>query len=344
MCNPMIAVAAVSAGSSIISSNAQKSAAKSAAQTAQQTTADNNATARYIFDRQTELNEPFRQSDLARRRIGDSFFGIEAIAPQAGGGGSNAAPNVNALMGGQYSQYVQQNPDLQNAFMSLSPANSSYIASRGYDRNGDRNIDADEYGQFHYAAHGMGEGRQLPTMAANAGGPAAATLPANKQPVQDTSVPTTIPLNSATGASTVNNLFDPSLPGASNFNNSVFNPLAQTMFNQDRDRIDANLAASGLLYDGVRQTAVQEAGNRAAQNALGMYFNALNGAPMSQATNNLTTAAGNYGQSVMNNNTAGANAVMQSQLMRGQANADMWGNIGQSAAFALGGGRSGFGF
>ncbi len=315
----IIGSAAIGAGASIASSRAQSSAARQASQTAQQTTADNNATARYIFDQQTALNEPFRQSDLARRRIGDSFFGIEAIAPQAGGGGTNAVPNVNALMAGQYGQVNQ-------------PVNRSPMM---FDRDTGRPFDDGNRA----AVNALMMRQSFPELsAANMGGHAAANLAANKLPVQDTNVPATIPLNSDAPATTsaTANLFDPSLPGASNFNNSVFNPLAQTMFNQERDRIDANLAASGLLYDGVRQTAVQEAGNRSAQNALSLYFNALNGAPMSQATNNLTTAAGNYGANVMANNTAGANAIMAAQQARGQANADMWGGIGTAAGYGMG--------
>ena len=96
---------------------------------------------------------------------------------------------------------------------------------------------------------------------------------------------------------------------------------------------------------------MQDAGNRSAQNALSMYLNTIMGSPSTQATNNMTTAAGNYGQNVQANNTAGANALMASQQAQGQASADMWGNLATAGGSALGAfnfggkpGKSGFGF
>ncbi len=344
--------AAIGAGASIAGSRAQSSAARNAAQTAQNATDANNATALQIFNQQTTLNEPFRQYEIQQRNALGEVLGFDPVGQSAGagmpaGGQVGASPNA-------FGAYVNQNPDLQQEYQALGSRPGGYAFGpnlpQSYDANGNGQVDPAEYGQFHYNQFGQSEGRQLPTMAGNQGGPAGATIPAASAAalspqVQDTQGVTD---SVATTTGATQGLFDSSIGGADRFNNSLFNPLAQTMFNTDRDRIDANLANSGLLYDGVRQTAVQEAGNRSAQNALSMYLNTIMGSPSTQATNNLTTAAGNYGSNVMNNTTSGANALMAAQQAQGQSQADMWGNLATAGGSALGafnwGGKSGFGF
>lgn len=328
-----IGAAGIQAASSIASNRSQASAARNAAATAERNTDQNNALQREIYYDQRGLYQPFYQSDLARRSALDEMFGINAIGQQqAGQTTGNAFSSIPGAGGSgfdPYGAYVSQNPDLQRAYDGLSTTNRDFVMRSGFDSDGDNRLSANEYGRFHYQNYGQGEGRALPSAPANQGGPQAANLPYDgKLPTQDT--------QGVTANGSQQGLFDSSIPGADRFNNSMFNPLAQTMFNTERDRIDSNLAASGMLYDGVRQTAVQDAGNRSAQNALSMYMNGLMGAPSSQAAGGMSNAANSYGANVQANNTMGANALMQSQQMQGQAQADMWGGIGQAAGFGLG--------
>ena len=334
-----LGAAGIGAATSIASSNATSSAARNAAQTARDNTADNNATALQIFNQQTALNEPFRQYEIQQRNALGEILGFDPVG-QTQGATSPAVPGAQAQPSGNaFSAYLDQNPDLAQEYQSFGSRPGGYAFGpnlpNSYDANGNSRVDPAEYGQFHFENFGQNEGRQLPNMAVNQGAPVAATIPVKStvqvQDTQGVTDPNATTANPATPA-----LFDSSIGGADRFNNSLFNPMARTTFNTARDRIDANLANSGMLYDGVRQTAVQEAGNRSLQNALAMQINTIMGSPSTQATNNMTTAAGNYGANVMNNNTAGANALMQSQQMQGQANADMWGGIGSAAGFGLG--------
>lgn len=348
----VLGAAGIGAAGSVASSRAQSSAARNAAQTAQNATDANNATALQIFNQQTALNEPFRQYEIQQRNALGEVLGFDPVGQSAGAGmpaGGQVGGQVGAFPNA-FGAYVNQNPDLQQEYQALGSRPGGYAFGpnlpQSYDVNGNGRVDQAEYGQFHYNQFGQSEGRQLPTMAGNQGGPATAGIPGKPMTqVQDTQGVTD---SVATTTGATQGLFGSSIGGADRFNNSLFNPLAQTMFNTDRDRIDANLANSGLLYDGVRQTAVQEAGNRSAQNALSMYLNTIMGSPSTQATNNLTTAAGNYGSNVMNNTTSGANALMAAQQAQGQSQADMWGNLATAGGSALGafnwGGKSKFGF
>ena len=74
----------------------------------------------------------------------------------------------------QAGNYVQGNADLQNAFVTLSPENKRHLVSGGFDTDGDGQISADEFGQFHYQRHGQGEGRDFGTPPGGAGGVASA--------------------------------------------------------------------------------------------------------------------------------------------------------------------------
>jgi len=335
--------AALAAGTGIAGSRAQSSAARNAAQTAQQDTAANNALQREIYYDQRGLYQPFYRSDLARRGALDELFGINAInQPQAQGAGGG----INGIMAGGGTQGGAGGMGGGNAgVMAYSPALTVPQGIDGMAAGGpsDGNAAAMNALGLRSPMRAIGDGINRPPGVQNYMNQNGGQLPPAQQmantngplspQVQDTQGVTDP--NAVTTTPTQQGLFNSSIPGADRFNNSLFNPLAQTMFNQDRDRIDANLAASGMLYNGVRQTAVQEAGNRAAQGALGMYLNTLMGAPTSQAASGLSNAAGQYGQNVQANNTAGANAVMQSQLAQGQARSDMWGNLGSAAGFGL---------
>ena len=333
-----LGAAGIGAATSIASSNAQSSAARNAAQTATDNTAANNALQREIYYDQRGLYQPFYQSDLARRSALDEMFGINAINQQpstagatgaytpGGYGGAVGAGGAGGMGGNGGSGLRAYSPALSlpqgiNGQAGGAANDGNDAAMRGYMMRGNlASLDGNNRGTA-----------MLPPGVQNA---LLAQQNKGTAQVQDTTGVTDPNAVATTGGT--QGLFDSALPGADRFNNSMFNPLAQTMFNTDRDRIDSNLAASGMLYDGVRQTAVQEAGNRSAQNALSMYMNGLMGAPTSQAAGGISNAAGNYGMNVQANNTAGANALMQSQQMQGQAQADMWGGIGSAAGFGLG--------
>jgi hypothetical protein len=354
MCNPLIAVAGIGAGSSIISANQQRQAAKGAANTAAQTADQQTALHRDIFNQQVQLNEPFRQADIQRQNMLLELFGGDPVgqaqAGQSAQAGTAQLPN--------YAGYINNSPGLSNAFATLSPQNQNYVRSQGFDRNGDGQIDSGEYGEFHFTRHGQQEGRQMPLMPANAGasgvnalGPNAATnnaayvgaLPGvdNKLPVQDQITTAQASQTSATDAGQpglgLGPTVDPSVAGADRFNQSLFNAAFTNEFNRDRDRIDNALANQGLQFSGARMNAVENARAANFGNALSNYTNLLAGFPTtSPATNAMTSAAGAYGANASNAMGNAANAAMQSAYQRGNATSNAIGGVGNAIGFGLG--------
>jgi hypothetical protein len=342
--------AAIGAGASVMSSNAQKSAAKSAANTASQTADQQTALHRDIFNQQVQLNEPFRQADIQRQNMLLEMFGGTPVGqPQAAG----AQPGNAFAQGSQgqpdYAAYVNNSGGLSNAFNTLSAANENHIMQQGYDWNGNGRVDGGEYGGFHYDRHGQGEGRLMPMVGAstppnNYVGSAALTNgnALSKQPVQDvitTATPTAAnPANpAANDAAGLAPTVDPSVAGADRFNNSLFNAAFTNDFNRDRDRIDNALANSGLQFSGARMNAIENSRADNFGNALSNYTNLMAGFPTSsQATNAMTNAAGAYGANASNAMGNAANASMQSAYARGDANANAFNGVGNALGFGLG--------
>ena len=345
--------AAIGAGSSLIGANQQRQAAQSAANTAQQTADQQTALYRDIFNQQVQLNEPFRQADIQRQNMLLELFGGDPVgqpqSAQPGAGQVGAAPAPN------YAGYVNNSPGLSNAFATLSPQNQSYIRSQGFDRDGDGQISAPEYGEFHFARHGMQEGRQMPmlqasegvgTVAFNAATNNAAYVGAipgadNKLPVQDQITTAQATQTGATDAAQpglgLGPTVDPSIAGADRFNQSLFNAAFTNEFNRDRDRIDNALANQGLQFSGARMNAVENARAANFGNALSNYTNLLAGFPTtSPATNAMTSAAGAYGANAANAMGNAANAAMQSAYQRGDATSNAIGGVGNALGFGLG--------
>lgn len=334
--------AAIGAGASLASSSAQRSAAKSAANTAANTADQQTALYRDIFNRQVELNEPFRQADIQRQNMLLELFGGDPVGqPQAAAGNPTNALSQYAQSQPDYAAYVNDNAGLTNALRTLSAPNQRHIANQGFDRNGNGQIEPAEFGEFHYVNHGQMEQRSLPMISASTPGDnyvgTAAIAGGNaldKKPVQDVITTANGATNDTGGlAPTV----DPSVAGADRFNNSLFNAAFTNDFNRDRDRIDNALANSGLQFSGARMNAVENSRAQNFGNALSNYTNLLAGFPTtSQATNAMTNAAGAYGANAANAMGNAANAAMQSAYARGDANANAFNGVGNALGFGLG--------
>jgi hypothetical protein len=178
----IIGSAIIGAGASAIGASKQAKAAKTAA--AAQTDASNQQIAlqKEIYQDQRGLQQPYYQAGL------QGLYGQSGIMDLLGKGGGGQATQGNALAvaqpanqnyasgnygvspigaaaptsGPNYAGYVAGNQDLQAAFQGLTPEMQRGITSLGYDKNRDGRIDAGEYGAFHYARYGQGEGRQVP--------------------------------------------------------------------------------------------------------------------------------------------------------------------------------------
>lgn len=126
--------------------------------------------------------------------------------------------------------------------------------------------------------------------------------------------------------------------GADRFNNSLFNALYTGNFNRERDRVDQNLAGSGLLFSGARLNAVENARANTFQNALAQYLNFGLGAPSSgPATNATVNNATQFGNQYAGINASSADARAQGAYANANNNNALLGNLFNLGGFALGG-------
>lgn len=126
--------------------------------------------------------------------------------------------------------------------------------------------------------------------------------------------------------------------GADRFNNSLFNALYTNNFNRERDRVDQNLAGSGLLFSGARLNAVENARANTFQSALAQYLNFGLGAPSSgPATNATVNNATQFGNQYAGINASNADARAQGAYANANNNNALLGNFGNIFGYALGG-------
>ena len=123
------------------------------------------------------------------------------------------------------------------------------------------------------------------------------------------------------------------------FNQSPFGQIFTTNFGRDKDRIDAQLADSGLAFSGARLNAIEDSRARNFQNAFSQYFSGLFGHPSMAATGAINTAASNYGAgaAAARGNVGAAQA--EGAYGRGESRNAFLGDIVNTGGWALG--RSG---
>lgn len=251
-------------------------------------------------DRSTELLRELYYDGVNRQQPWTNammdFMGIARQPANAfasgGGGGAGTA---------DYSTYVSNHPDLQNAFNSLTPANMSHIARAGFDANGDGTIDQGEFGNFNYSTAGQAEGRSMPVF----GG------------------------GTANADGTINN------PNEQPKFDYTQNPLWTSMMetNQaDMDNMIGAFGAGGTAMSGATLGALNDRNRQNAFNATGAIWNALNGGTVqaSNQANQGNAFAGN----LANIQTNLGNNMASSYLQQGQNTSRLYGNlIGSAASF-----------
>lgn len=112
----------------------------------------------------------------------------------------------------------------------------------------------------------------------------------------------------------------------------------QFRFNEGSNALNANYAAKGLLTSGAAQKALTRYGQDYGSNEFGNYFNMLNN-QQQMGLSGASALAGvgqSYAGTVAANNNAAATAAANAALMKGQANANMWGGIAGGIGNVLG--------
>lgn len=342
----IIGSAILGAGASAIGASKQAKAAKKAA--AAQTDAANQQIAMQerIYQDQRNLQQPYYQAglqglygqsgvmDLLGHGGGQQPMGQSAPQgpPQLQTGqpnyasGSYGVQQTGQQSGPNYAGYVAGNQDLQAAFQGLTPEMQRGITSLGYDKNRDGQIDAGEYGAFHYAKHGQSEGRKLPQYQ-----------------------PTGNALAQGTGQVGTAQQVDPNA-GAATPTDPAEGPMTQSlrqtpgyMFLQDESKrqIENSFASRGELLSGSAMNALNERtlgiADQTYQQSVNNNFNLAN-LGMGAAAQ-IQGAGAQYGANA--GNALGNIGNAQANGAYGQANA--WNAGAQGVGNALAGGLGAYG-
>lgn len=301
--------ATVAAGA--IGAGAQKDAARTASDTAAANAAANNALQREIYGENKALLSPYSDNGLlASNALSDLLLGSHGAAQTNAGtatGGGTPTPSA----GGALSTY--SGPGL-GAFHSQGDVDS-YL---GYYRtHPDQNPGFTSTSQFHGDPWRDEDSASAVLAARNgwlASHPNGVTTPA----------PTPTPASGGSGGS------NGALDAFARFRQGT---NYQWRLGEGQKALESNWAAHSALDSGAASKAEITFGQNFASNELSNYMNLL----ASQQAMGLSAAGAvagvgtTYAGNVAAQNTAAANAAANAALANGNANAGMWGSVGNAA-------------
>lgn len=267
-------------------------------------TKQSNETLMRMFNTSNQINEPNRIAGLNALSMQGSLLGNPNMVDPGSVNRSIQATSGQGTSGTQYTDYVGNNPGLAGAFQGLRPQDMTYIKNKGFDANGDGQIDQGEYGQFHYSTMGQNEGRQLPTQGGQAGGQSTGQVGQTGSPVQ-----TGISTDDAYGM----------------FNDSGFARSMLETTDSDMQRMVGQYGAAGNALSGSALKGLNDVNRRNTSTAFGNYYNALSGISGTgaqigqQAGQNAMTT----GNNIAGNQKNIGNIRGSSYLQQGQNNANM---------------------
>lgn len=216
---------------------------------------------------------PFVQGELQQLGLRNQILGFDTPQHSAFTPANANAPTTRGTgrdltlpsQGGNFEQYVEQNPDLRSAYEKevLGPSGGSFYLNRGADTNGDGQVSLSEFGQDHYSHAGQREGRQLPGQ----GAPQAPTAP----------LPQPTPRE--------------------RFENGFFGDAFRADYERDLDNIDTALANQGLLFSGARM----DAASNAFQDNYSRHQDRFLGLSMAAPNSGATNASVAYDQGITGN-------------------------------------------
>lgn len=326
---PPLAVAAVGAavgiGGAVLSSRAQTRAANTAANTAEQNTAANNALAREMYGNNSARLDPYAANGMAASNVlNGMLLGTTAPAAVAAGNVQTTPASTMGTAPWTYAQIAAMRND----------------GIRGNAERAQAELDA-------FYANRLSSGAPAGGAATNAGYPgfpyAAQPTPAPSQPktpypVMDGSTASLLPgrdgVASGTGGVATGGV-NPNQSAWDQFRNST---NYQFRLNEGMKALNQGYAARGMLESGAAMRGINDYAQNFASNELGNYMNLLS--QQQQMGMGAASALAGVGQNMVNNvtanNNAAASAAANAALMRGQSNANMWGNIAGSIGNVLG--------
>lgn len=281
-------------GASAIGSHAQTKAAQTAATTAQNTTDSNNQLFRETRGQNIAIAAPFYNNGLAAGNALQSLLlGDAPAAP--------APAQSGALAGYQTSPGYRDGALSGTNWGGYLQANPD-LAAEGRRVTADGEFPSlDAYAQWHYQNYGQNEGRQL--------------APASPMPG-----PTPATAAPAGGALDAFARFR----GGTNY---------QWRYDQGLKSTESAYATRGALDSGAAEKAKISFGQNLASNELSNYMNLLAGQQQvglsaGNAIMGVSTSAAN---NIAGQNTNASNVAANAALTSGQANANLWGAVGNTA-------------
>lgn len=318
-----LGAATLGAGASIASSNAQNSAARQQTAAAQGTADQQTQLYRDIFNQQRADFEPFRQSEIRRAGLADRILGIGA--PTAGAGTVPQGPQTT--LPGLPTQGPRFGPGSIDA---REPQAGGFQP-----RFGVNSMMALEGGGQGLPAPAGAQSAQAGQAVFNPKGGTDPSLTPQLAGAQNAGIAVGEPNPATAGQSTP--VFDPSIAGAQEFNDSLFAAALQANNRRDMSAIDQNLAAQGLAFSGAQQEATADAVTRNTQGGLNNFLNFLLGAPSAGAATQGSVQAGQNFAAQTGNALGNLGAAQQqSAFQQGQNQANMFGNLATAGGSALG--------
>lgn len=320
--------AAIGAGASVASGRSQSRAVDSASRAQTQAAQQADQTNRYIFDRQTQLAEPFRQFGIQQANALGEIFGFNPVGQDRAASAAvpGAAGNNAALQA-----YLQNNPDV--AREASRQAGFGFRADgvpANYDANGNGRVDPTEYAQLHFERFGQAEGRPMP----NADGSYTASMNGAMQAEGMSNPGGAVSGPVATTGGGVNTQAQDR--AQERFDGSLFNTALQGQLGRAATGIDANMAAQGNVYSGAREQAQQNAAADLGLGAVNMYLSGVLGQPSTAGAQMASNAAGQYGANSANLALQQGQNAANSAYQQGQINSQMYGNLANLGSFGLG--------
>lgn len=294
----LLGSAVLGIGGSIIGGNAQKKAAKQAADTSLQVANQNNALARYVYDQNRGVLDPYVQRGNAAGGVLNQMLGLSAANTN-----SAATMPISAL--GGYPSYGGSQPS------ALGPYASSYPTSPPQDWQ-------PAYpGELHYTQEpAYRASLNMPVFYDEGNYPGAYGAPGSGY--------VTAPAPAPQGAlSAAANPGDP-------FRQYIANSDYAFQFTQGANKLNSGYAANGALNSGAAMKAMEkyrqdlQSGYR---NEYIGYLGQQQGVGLSGASA-LAGVGQNYVGNVTANNTNAGNNAANAALARGSINSQMWTGIG----------------
>jgi len=288
--------AVIGAGASMMGASAQKKAANKASAAARDNTTANNALAREFYGRNSAVLEPFREQGLRAGATLSELLLGPSAAPAAAPAPQPASYAPSPQAGGEWQDY------------------GGYMEETGF---GGRFGAEPEYNGGFPMMHRLAM-REVgaPMRTQQYGGAQTVAAP---QP--------------APGAVTTT-----AVPGKTAWDTFRDSTNYQFRLDEGTKAINQGYAAGGTLQSGAALKALTRYGQDYASNELGNFMNLLAG-QQNMGLNAARAVAGVGGDLVTNvtaNNNSGASATAAAALARGNATAEMYGDIGAGLGRAIG--------